>query len=176
MNRAAVAAFLALAPLAGGCFGGGTNAGPRARAASIDGVYRMTGTAQQLANLDHLPVSEEDPGNYGDYVYVFHHGRFAYTQESKVACSWGYGTFTVNGHVIAWTFLGGGSIGTQAISKPGDFVKYNWSAYRDTLTLTPVKGAVSPNNFLINPWQRVSTTPTRKYFSKRCPPPRLALG
>jgi TRAP-type C4-dicarboxylate transport system substrate-binding protein len=146
-----------------------------AQAGAIDGVYRMTGTAQQLANLDHLPLAQEDPANYGDYVFVLNHKHFAFTQESKLACSWGYGTIAVKGHVMSLAFADGGSIGSTAANKPGEFFKFNWSAYRDTLTLTPVKGATSPNNFLINPWQRLSSTPSTKYFSKRCPLPKQAL-
>ena len=30
-------------------------------------------------------------------------------------------------------------------------------------------------NFRADPWRRLSTTPTRRYFSKRCPPPAAAL-
>jgi hypothetical protein len=47
--------------------------------------------------------------------------------------------------------------------------------YRDTLTVTPVKGAISPSNFREKPWRRLSSTPSRRFFSKRCPPPAAAL-
>jgi hypothetical protein len=50
------------------------------------------------------------------------------------------------------------------------------SAYRDTLTVTPVKGEISPVNFRAKPWRRLSTTPSERFFSKRCPPPAAALA
>ena len=43
------------------------------------------------------------------------------------------------------------------------------------MKLTTVKGAISPRNFRDKPWRRVSDTPSRRYLSKRCPPPADAL-
>jgi hypothetical protein len=57
----------------------------------------------------------------------------------------------------------------------GEFFVFDFSAYRDTLTVTPVKGEISPLNFRAKPWRRTSETPSRRYFSKRCPPPTAAL-
>jgi hypothetical protein len=51
---------------------------------------------------------------------------------------------------------------------------FGWSLYRETLTLTPVPGA-SPQNFWAKPWQRISSTPSSRSFSERCPPPDNAL-
>jgi hypothetical protein len=156
------------------CAGTGPN-GPQ-MATPLDGVYRMTGSAAQLAQIDHVPVSTEDPANYGTYVIVFDKGRFAFTQESKPAeCTWGYGTFRVTGRRMSWKFVDGGGKGTAAVNKPGEFFRYGWSIYRDTLTLTPVPSAVSPSNFRITPWQLVSKTPSATYFNKRCPLPAQAL-
>lgn len=141
----------------------------------VDGVYRMASTAAQLAQIDGVPVSTEDPANYGTYVIDFDKGRFAFTQESKPACTWGYGTFSVKGQRMAWRFTDGGGVGTGAFNKPGEFFRYGWSIYRDTLTLTPVAGAVSPSNFRITPWQLLSKTPSHAFFNKRCPLPTQAL-
>jgi TRAP-type transport system periplasmic protein len=103
-------------------------------------------------------------------------GRFAITQENPDACTWQYGTFDVDGNRMSWTFTDGGGIAPNyAYNKPGEFFVFDFSAYRDTLTVTPVKGEISPLNFRAKPWRRVSDTPSRRYFSKRCPPPAAAL-
>ena len=73
---------------------------------------------------------------------------------------------------MEWTFTDGGGIAPDnAQNRPGDFFVFGWSLYRGTLTLTPVPGAISPLNFRGKPWHRISTTPSAKYFSQRCPPP-----
>jgi hypothetical protein len=71
---------------------------------------------------------------------------------------------------------GGGIAPNDATNKPDEFFVFDFSAYRDTLTVTPVKGEISPLNFRAKPWRRVSDTPLRRYFSKRCPPPRCAVS
>ena len=63
----------------------------------------------------------------------------------------------------------------DASDRPGEFFVFGFSAYRDTLTLTAVKGEISPLNFRAKPWRRLATTPTRRFFSKRCSPPSAAL-
>jgi hypothetical protein len=70
------------------------------------------------------------------------------------------------------TFTDGGGI---APNKPGEHFVFGFSAYRDTLTVTPVKGELSPLPFRARPWRRLATTPTRQFFSKRCPPPAATL-
>jgi hypothetical protein len=78
---------------------------------------------------------------------------------------------------MSWTFEDGGGIApNEAYDKPGEFFVFDFSAYRDTLTVKPVKGEISPLNFRVKPWRRVSDTPSLRYFSKRCPPPAAALG
>jgi TRAP-type C4-dicarboxylate transport system substrate-binding protein len=148
----------------------------RGKSTTLDGVYRMSGTLAQLAQLDHVPPSTEPPANYGTYVMVFDRGHFAFTQQSESACTWGYGTFTVSGRRTAWKFIdGGGGPGVQAVNKPGEFFRYGWSLYRGTLTLTPVAGAISPTNFRITPWRLMSRTPTAADFRKLCGLPKGAL-
>ena len=86
------------------------------------------------------------------------------------------GTFRVDGNRMSWTFTDGGGIAPSgAENKPGEFFVFGFSAYRDTLTVTPVEGEISPRNFRAKPWRRLSDTPSRRYFSKRCPPPAAAL-
>jgi TRAP-type C4-dicarboxylate transport system substrate-binding protein len=136
----------------------------------IDGVYEMT-TNKDAAGLGSFAE------NWGKWIFVFDRGRFADTQENKEACTWGYGTFTVDRHEMAWSFTNGGGIAPNgAENKPGEFFRFGWSRYRGTLTVTPVKGATSPSNFRAKPWRLVSTTSSRRYFSKRCPPPAPALA
>jgi TRAP-type C4-dicarboxylate transport system substrate-binding protein len=135
----------------------------------IDGVWRM-GIDPSAARPENFPE------NWGHWIYVFDRGRFAITQENQEACTWGYGRFAVDGNRMSWTFTDGGGIAPSgAANKPGEFFVFDFSAYRDTLTVTPVKGEISPVNFRDKPWRRLSGTPSRRDFSKRCPPPAAAL-
>jgi TRAP-type C4-dicarboxylate transport system substrate-binding protein len=138
-------------------------------ATEIDGAWRMD-TDRSAARPEYL---EE---NWGRWIYVFDRGRFAITQENPDACTWGYGTFDVDGNRMTWTFTDGGGIApNEAMNKPGEFFVFDFSAYRDTLKVTPVKGEISPRNFRDKPWRRLSDTPSRRHFSSRCPPPATAL-
>jgi TRAP-type C4-dicarboxylate transport system substrate-binding protein len=135
----------------------------------IDGIWRME-TDRGAARPDYLDE------NWGDWIYVFDRGRFAFTQENQSACTWGYGTFAVDGNRMSWTFTDGGGIApNNAMNRPGEYFEFDFSAYRDTLTVAPVKGQISPLNFRAKPWRRLSDTPSRGNFSKRCPPPAAAL-
>jgi TRAP-type C4-dicarboxylate transport system substrate-binding protein len=137
----------------------------------LDGVWEMN-TKYGDEPADPTPVAE----NYGHWIFVFDNGRFADTQEYLNACTWGYGTFTVKGDQMAWTFTDGGGIEpNDAANKPGEFFRFGWSLYRDTLTVTPVPGATSPTNFYGKPWHRVSIVPSARYLNRRCPPPANAL-
>ena len=139
---------------------------------AIDGVWRMD-TDRRAARPDYL---EE---NWGRWIFVFDRGRFAITQENPDAnaCTWQYGTFDVDGNRMSWRFTNGGGIApNEAYDKPGEFFVFDISSYRDTLTVTPVKGEISPLNFRAKSWRHISDTPSRRYFSKRCPPPPAALG
>jgi TRAP-type C4-dicarboxylate transport system substrate-binding protein len=137
----------------------------------LDGVYRVTTTANDLRAAG-TPAGDVIPENYGTWTYVFDRARFAYTQENKDACTWGYGTYAVKGNQVEWRFTDGGGTGpNSAFNRPGEFFVFGWSLYRETLTLT----APGPENFRAKPWQRISSTPSSRSFSKRCPPPDNAL-
>ena len=141
----------------------------------LDGVYRVTTTAKDLRAAG-VPAGEVNPENYGTTIYVFDRARFAFTEENKDACIWGYGTFAVKGDQVEWRFTDGGGTGpNSAFNRPGEVFVFGWSLYRETLTLTPVQGAVSPGPVRVKPWQRISSTPSSRSFSKRCPPPDNAL-
>jgi TRAP-type C4-dicarboxylate transport system substrate-binding protein len=141
----------------------------------LDGVYSMTTTA---ADLRKAGATDSDliPENYGTWIYVFDRGRFADTQEDAQACTWGYGTFTVAGNETAWRFTDGGGISpNSAYNRPGEAFRFRWSRYRDVVALSAVKGAISPANFRARPWRLINANPSKRYFSKRCPPPAQAL-
>ena len=142
----------------------------------IDGVYKMTSSIKRDSGHDPTPV----PENYGTLIFVLSRGRFAFTQEDhetdEQACTWASGTFRVNGDQVQWLVDDSGGISpNRTLNKPGEFYVFAWSRYRDTLTLSPVKGEISPGNFRIRPWRLLTHTPTRRYFDRRCPPPAAAL-
>jgi TRAP-type C4-dicarboxylate transport system substrate-binding protein len=145
----------------------GRASAPTAARTALDGVWKMD-TASSPDGVDE---------NWGHWIFVFDHGKFANTQENKAACTWGYGTFSVRGDRTSWKFTDGGGIApNNATNKPGEFFVFGLSAYRDTLKLTPVQGEISPLNFRAKPWRRLSSTPSQRYFSKRCLPPAEALS
>lgn len=136
-------------------------------ATEIDGVWTMDTDAA-------YPDIQDE--NWGHWIYMFDRGRFAITQENETACTWGYGTYAVHGNRMSWTFENGGGIApNNAMNRPGEYFVFDFSAYRDTLTLTPVEGEISPLNFRAKPWRRLSHTASPESFSKRCPPPAAAL-
>jgi TRAP-type C4-dicarboxylate transport system substrate-binding protein len=135
----------------------------------IDGVWRMTDKS-----TDSDPPAS--PANYGTWTYVFDRGHFAISQHNADACTWAYGTYTVNGHRTRWNFEdGGGRTPDNAYNKPGERFDYTWSRFRDQLTLGAVRGAISPGNFKVHPLRKVSATPARRYLDRRCLPPAAAL-
>ena len=156
--------------------GCGHAARPAGKAGPLDGVWQFTTTAADLRALPGVSQGDIVPENYGTYTFVIDRGRFAFTQENRQACTWAYGTFTVTGDRFEWLFTDGGGIAPDgAVNKPGEFFTFRWSLYRGMLTLYPVKGAVSPNPSLGKPWPRISTAPSARFLSKRCPPPAGAL-
>ena len=145
------------------------------QAGPLDGVWQFTSTPADLRAAG-TPQGDIVPENYGTFTIVIDRGRFAFTQETRQACIWGYGTFTVKGNQFEWLFTDGGGIAPDgSANKPGELFTFRWSLYRDVLTLYPVNGAASPPNFLAKPWLRISTVPSRHFLSTRCPPPAGAL-
>jgi hypothetical protein len=135
---------------------------------ALDGTWVMD-TARSSAGPDFLDE------NWGHWIFVFDRGRFAITQENATSCTWGYGTFSVDGDKTTWRFSdGGGQAPNNAENKPGEQFSYRLSVFRDTATLSAVKGAISPENFDPEPWRRLGP-PSRASFSRRCPPPEQAL-
>jgi TRAP-type C4-dicarboxylate transport system substrate-binding protein len=153
----------------------GTSASTTRGGTPVDGVYEVTTTVADLRRVG-APAQDVISENWGRWIYVFDRGRFAFTQEDEEACTWAYGRFSVKGQQMAWSVLdGGGRAPNNAYNRPGEFFRFGWSRYRDTLTLTLVEGTSSPPNFRAKPWHLVSTNPSARYLSKNCPPPTEAL-
>jgi TRAP-type C4-dicarboxylate transport system substrate-binding protein len=150
------------------------SAAPATDTTAFDGVWHMETTAAELAEVDPVDVM---PESWGTQTFVFSRGRFAYTEENREACIWGYGTYTVDGDIVEWTFEdGGGQSPNGATNQPGELFRFGWSRYRDQVTLTPVEGAISPANYRVEPWRRLSGKPSLDELSDRCPPPAEALA
>jgi TRAP-type transport system periplasmic protein len=153
--------------------GCGNPAVPGVAAGQLDGVWRYTDTP---ADLQAIGASQGDivPENYGTFTMVVDRGRFAVTQENAQACTWAYGTFAVRGDRFEQLVTDGGGIAPDgAVNKPGELFTFRWSRYRGVLTVYPVKGAVSPTP--PKPWVMISTSPSARFLSRRCPPPAGAL-
>jgi TRAP-type C4-dicarboxylate transport system substrate-binding protein len=134
----------------------------------LDGTWQMD-TKRSASAPDYLDE------NWGQWTFVFDRGRFGITQENAKSCTWGYGTYTVDGDKTTWRFTdGGGEAPNGAENKPGEEFSYRVSRFRDTVTLGPVADAVSPTNFDAEPWRRIGA-PAPDKLSRRCPPPDAAL-
>ena len=134
-------------------------------AGRLDGVYRFVVTAAQAP-------SGTPPENYGAFTFLIDRGRFAQTQENRLACTWAYGTVTLKGDTLEQLFKDGGGIApTGANNKPGEFFIWRWSLYREKLKLLPIR----PTDLPTLTWTRIDTSPSARYLSKRCPPPPKSL-
>lgn len=155
------------------CAADGLREATRPRA-PLDGVWRMDTTARELARI--APPGDVVPENWGRHTFVLQSGRIAYTQENRDACTWGYGRYAVKGDVVEWTMEDGGGISpNNFVNRPGEFFRFRWSRYRDRLTLTPVKGAVSPEPFRVESWRLLEREASPAALSARCRPPHAAL-
>jgi TRAP-type C4-dicarboxylate transport system substrate-binding protein len=151
-------------------------AGTAGSATPLDGLWEMETTAKELADADPEGLADVVPENWGRQTFALEGGRFAFTNENREACIWGYGTYAVEDEIVEFEFDdGGGEQPTGASNRPGELFRYGWSLYRDQLTLTPVKGAISPANFRVEPWRRLDGEPSVDALSSGCPPPADAL-
>lgn len=145
---------------------------------ALNGIWVMDSSARQLADAMGTDINAPDivPENWGHLTFVLDRGRFAFTEANSQACGWGYGDFSVHGDRLELTFDdGGGRTPNNAKNRPGEHFEYEWSLYRDQLTLDPVKGAVSPEGLRVNPWRRRDGEPSLDALSHSCPPPSGAL-
>ena len=92
--------------------------------------------------------------NNGENRWVLDGGHFEMTQKNGASDRWTKGTYVVRDNIVEFTSR------TTAASprtirpreKRARSSPYTWSLYRDKLTLGPVEGAVSPENFSAKPW------------------------
>jgi len=149
-------------------------AGFRTPTAALGGRTPFDGTYRMVTPADCDPI-QHSPENCGTWTFYFNRGHFAITQENGAACTWGYGTYRVTGSKIEWLFADGGGVApTNALDKPGEDFVFAWSVYKGRTTLTAVPGGLSPDNFYLRPWRRLSAEPDPSYLSTRCPPPPQA--
>jgi len=140
----------------------------------VDGLWRMETTKAEAAAL--VQRSDLVPENWGEFVFAFHDGRFAFTTDNGPACIWAHGSYTVDGDMVEWRIDdGGGQSPNDALNIPGEVFDYRWSRYRDQLELAPVDGKVSPEPFRVEPWRLLDGDPSVEALSDRCPPPADAL-
>jgi TRAP-type C4-dicarboxylate transport system substrate-binding protein len=143
-------------------------------ATPLDGVWRMDTTADELARI--AVPGDIVPENWGASTFALGAGRFAFTTENRDACVWAYGSYAVTGNIIEWTVEDGGGISPNDFTnEPGELYRFGWSRYRDRLTLSPVRGAISPEPMRVKPWRRLDLEPSLKALAERCRPPADAL-
>jgi len=120
---------------------------------SLDGVYEFTTTAEELKAAGSPDAVVE---NYGQHRWVLDGGRFEMTQKNGASDRWTKGTYVVRDNIVEFTVEDyGGVAPTDSSEETGEVFTYTWSLYRDQLTLGPVEGAISPENFRAKPWTRV---------------------
>jgi TRAP-type C4-dicarboxylate transport system substrate-binding protein len=125
------------------------------KATPIDGVYRMTTTLKESAKFSGDAPGDIDSENYGRWRFVLDRGRLYYTQSSEGSSRWTKAIYTVKGNRITWRVTDyGGEAPNGASERTGEVYAFNWSRYRDQLTLTPAAGKISPENFRVKPWRR----------------------
>jgi hypothetical protein len=110
----------------------------------IDGAYRVP------------PLPSRDDSQSGDeYRWVLDRGRFVFTVRGRVP-ERAWGTYNVTGDQFVFTIKrrAGPHPKDAAFSRPGEQFHFRWSLYRDELTLSPVPGKISPDNFMTQPWRR----------------------
>ena len=114
----------------------------------LDGVWVLHTTADDLRRIG-TPEQDINPENYGDLSMSLGRGRFVQRQSAGDRAA---GGFTVKDHVV--TFSVETATGGPARSRPGEVYTYRWSVYRDRLTLSRVRGKVSPEPMRARPWHR----------------------
>jgi hypothetical protein len=152
--------------------GNGTALTPSATSTPLDGTWEVHLSHQEMLALDPDVV----PENWGDFVYVFSHGHFVFTQENAQACGWGYGSFAATDDRVEWLFGGGGGYTpTGAVNKPGEDFEFSYRRAGSTLTLGAVQGAISPPGVYLKPWHLLVPRPDPGRLASHCLPPPQAL-
>ena len=127
------------------------------KATPIDGVYRMTTTLKESVRFSGDAPGDIASENYGRWKFVLDRGRLYYTQSSEGSSRWTEAVYTVKGDTLTWKVTAyGGETPNGAAERTGEVFTFRWSRYRDQLTLTPFAGKISPVNFRVKPWRRIS--------------------
>lgn len=143
----------------------------------VDGTFTWTTTKDDL-EASGVPTDWIVPENWGESVFVLDRGRFATTQHNDLSCTWAYGRFSIDGDTITLDYQGGGGQSpTGAATKPGEELIFDWSLYRDVLTLTHHEGGISPvPEGQQWPLNRISAIPDPSALNQQCPPPAAAFA
>jgi TRAP-type transport system periplasmic protein len=143
-------------PDAPACVDDGSSTSRAGKATPIDGVYVMTTTREEALPAGGAAPEEMASENYGRWRFVLDRGRLYYTQSSEGASRWTKAKYQVRGDELTFEVTSyGGEAPNGAAEKTGEVFTFRWSRYRDRLTLEPVKGKVSPENFRAKPWRRI---------------------
>ncbi|WP_345800467.1 hypothetical protein AAIB33_13440 [Microbacterium sp. AZCO] len=133
----------------------------------LDGTYIADVTrADRLAQgYPEYNIADED---WGHYTLVVKDGRFAITQQNDASCTWKYGAWRMNEHLVRETMEDGGGIAPNwVLDKPGMDFALHWTDFNGTLLLSPAVEA--------GPWEtaftRVSRVANLNAFPDECTPP-----
>ena len=131
---------------------------------AIDGVWTMNATRDQVVKemmarqklTKAMAESDLVSENYGRWRFAFDRGRLYYTQAAEGSKRWTRARYSVKDHTFTITVTDyGGESPHGSAEKTGETFSFHWSRYRDRLTLTPVEGKISPENFTAQPWRKV---------------------
>jgi hypothetical protein len=141
--------------------GAGSSLGTRT---SLDGVWVMDTSREEVVNemsrrqnvSKAMARADLVSENWGRYRFVLDRGQVYYTQASEGHRRWTKGRYAVKGHTLTFTVTSyGGDAPNGSAEKDGEKFSFRWSRYRDRLTLSPVSGAISPENFTADAWRKV---------------------
>jgi TRAP-type transport system periplasmic protein len=162
-TKSAIAQILALrgqnaaasAPDAPACAASASQGSAARKRTPIDGEYRMTTTVEDVVAVG-APEGDAVSENYGRWRFVLDRGRLYYTQSNEGASRWTKAVYTVKGDTLSFRVTAyGGEAPNGAVERTGEVFTFRWSRYRDQLTLKPVPGKISPENFRAKPWRRI---------------------
>src|SRR5919198_1643364 len=111
------------------------------------------------------------PENWGDWVLMIHRGRFLWTQQNRLACTWAYGSTRLEGSRMTWDFDDAGGIApTNALNRPGDHFVWKTRLYHGTLGTLGVEPPDISGHETYH-WRKVADQPSRRFLYRRCMPP-----